>query len=99
MKALVTLLAVVLWLSGCASDNEHFCMRYEYLYEQLSDPDVPPYDEIRLQLLMDLNDPKKDHNHAKMMLFVLEEYQLGIKPEDEPAQAYCVRRQRWQAYR
>lgn len=83
---------------ACTSDNEHFCVRYEYLYTQLDDPDVPPFSEIYSQLQQDLKDPNKDKNHTKMMLFVLKEFQQGIKPDHESAKDYCVRRKRWEAY-
>lgn len=93
------LIGLVGLLAACASDNEHFCVRYEYLYTQLNEPDVPPFSEIYSQLQSDLKDPSKDKNHTTMMLFVLKEFEQGIKPEHESAKDYCNRRKRWEAYR
>jgi hypothetical protein len=98
-KKLLLLLPLLSVVLACTSDNEHFCMRYEYVYEQLEDPNAPPLAEIWEQLEMDLKDPDKDHNHTKMMIFVVKEFETGLKPEDESSQDYCMRRERWQAYR
>ena len=97
MKQLLLLLSVLV-LTACTSDNEHFCMRYKYMYDQLDEPDMLPFSVIRNRLLDELDDPNKDHNYTRVMLFVLAEYQSSIKPEDEDAQDYCMRRERWKAY-
>ena len=89
---------MLLGLSACSSGNEQFCVRYEYLYDQLDDPDMPPFSEVREQLMNNLKNPNKDHNHARMMLFVLNEFQNGIKPDREKPKAFCLRTKRWEAY-
>lgn len=96
--AKTTIIALAVLLVGCESDNEHFCARYEYVYDQLLEDGVPSYGEIKQQLQTTLADPKKDHDQARFMLFVLEDWYSEIKPVDEPARSFCMRLQRWQAY-
>ncbi|MEE8058915.1 MAG: hypothetical protein V3T17_13935 [Pseudomonadales bacterium] len=95
---LAFLLSLPILLLACESDNEHFCARYQYVYEQLLVDDVPPYDEMKLTLVDNLSNPKKDKGQAKFMLFVLEDWYSGFKPEHEPAQDFCMRIKRWQHY-
>lgn len=92
------ILALAFVLVGCESDNEHFCARYQYLYEQLLRDDVPSYTEMYEQLQANLADPKKKKDQAEFMLFVLEDWRSGIIPEGEAARDFCMRVQRWQAY-
>lgn len=89
---------VLLLLAGCESSNEHFCARYQYLYDQLLEDDVPSYGEMKLQLMDVLDDPDKDKDQARFMLFVLEDWRSEIKPQHESSQAFCMRTQRWLAY-
>ena len=89
---------VVILLSGCESDNEHFCARYQYVYNQLLVDNLPSYSEMKQSLQAVLADPKKDHDQARFMLFVLEDWHAEIKPEAESARDFCLRINRWQAY-
>ncbi len=98
MKKLI-ILGLLALLAACTSDNEHFCVRYKYVYDQLDEPGIAPYSEIEVMLRKELKDPSKDHNYTRIMLFVLDEHRTGIKPEYEDAKDYCMRRQRWKAYR
>lgn len=93
------LLLLVVGLSACESDNEHFCARYNYVYSQLLDDEqLPSYMEMRMQLEQNLRDPKKKKEQAQFMLFILEEWHMGIKPDGESPQAFCMRAERWAAY-
>ncbi len=95
----VAVAALLIWgLVACESDNEHFCARYQYVYNQLLEDDIPTYSEMRSQLFVNLDDPKKDKEQAKFMLFVLEDWYSEIKPESEPAREFCMRIKRWQHY-
>lgn len=94
----ITLMPLFL-LAACESDNEHFCARYNYVYSQLlNDPQLPSYMEMRQQLEQNLQDPKKKKEQQQFMLFILEEWHSGMKPEAEEPRAFCLRAQRWTAY-
>ena len=96
-RALLLLLLSTLILA-CESDNEHFCARYRYVYDQLMADDVPPYGEMKQQLIDNLSNPKKEKEQARFMLFVLEDWYSGFKPEHEATQAFCMRIKRWEHY-
>lgn len=95
MKILAALI-IVLILIGCESDNDHFCAKYSYYYTELTQPDILPLFEIRKQLTAELE--KKPSDKTRMMLFVLNEIEVEVKPDSETAQAYCQRRARWNAF-
>ncbi len=97
IKRSVLLVAIVSLLVSCTSDNEHFCARYEYVYNQLLDPELPAISELRQRLEQDISQ-KKMVEKNQFMLFVLNEFELGIKPDYESAQEYCMRRKRWESY-
>ena len=97
MKQLFSVVVLVL-LTACASDNEHFCARYAYVYDQLNEPGLPSYSEMKEALVQELNDVKKDKDKPRFMLFVLEDFNLGIKPEGEASKDFCVRMKRWARY-
>lgn len=99
IKRSTLLLVPLLLLAACESDNEHFCARYQYVYNQLLEDDIPPYGEMKQQLVINLSDPKKDEQQAKFMLFVLEDWYSEFKPEHESPQAFCLRIKRWEQYR
>lgn len=90
---------VAFLLSACESENEHFCAKYSYYYKELTQSGILPYKDIKAQLQRELADVKKDHDQAKIALFVLEDIDNDIKPENEPAKAFCTRRKRWEQYR
>ncbi|ARN72755.1 hypothetical protein [Oceanicoccus sagamiensis] len=92
------LLMAVILLAACESDNEHFCARYQYVYNQLLEDDLPSYGEMKSQLMENLNNPKKDKEQAKFMLFVLEDWYSEMKTPEEDTREFCMRIQRWQAY-
>lgn len=98
IRRITGLLAFVLLLAGCESDNEHFCARYNYLYQQLLEDGNPSYGEMKQQLTATLNDPQKDKDQPRFMLFVLEDWYSEIKPAHETAKDFCLRLQRWQSY-
>lgn len=82
-------------LLGCTPDNEHFCAKYSYYYDQLSQPDIMPLAVIRQQLEADIE--KHDRERDKLMLLVLDDkanHLVGISGE-APAQT-CMRLKRWQ---
>ena len=88
----------LLLLVGCESKNEHFCARYQYVYDQLLEDDLPDYDDMRAALYETLDNPKKNSDQAKFMLFVLEDWRSEIKPQHESSHAFCLRIKRWQRY-
>lgn len=90
--------ATLLLLGGCESDNEHFCARYAYVYNQLQDESLPSYAEMRARLFQDLKNPDKKKEQVQFMLFILEEWNNGIKPEGEDPREFCMRTQRWSGY-
>lgn len=97
MFARLLIALFVLLLSACADDNEHFCARYDYLYEQLlSEDDLPSYAEMKQSLQHKI--AKNGNDQAKMMLFVLEDFYLQLKPDGEQAFDTCMRLKRWQGY-
>lgn len=101
MNTLFRMVAVVFFvlaLLACGSDNEHFCARYQYVYNQLLEDDLPSYDEMKPQLIANMNNPKKDKEQAKFMLFVLEDWRSEIKPPSEPVKDFCMRVKRWKYY-
>lgn len=91
-------IAVVL-MAACETDNEHFCARYQYVYDQLLEDGLPSYGEMKQQLLADIDNPKKEQEQAKFMLFVLEDWYSGAKPEGEPSKDFCMRFSHWERYR
>lgn len=95
---LVGLLILSFLLQACESDNEHFCARYQYVYDQLLDDDNPPYGEMKQQLQANMLNPKKDKAQARFMLFVLEDWSSELKPEHETSREFCMRVKRWQSY-
>lgn len=97
-SAMVGCCLVPLFLVACESKNEHFCARYQYVYDQLLEDDVPNYGEMKSALHETLDNPKKDKDQAKFMLFVLEDWRSGIRPQHESSLAFCLRTQRWQQY-
>lgn len=91
---------VVFFLAACESDNEHFCARYQYVYNQLlEEPDLPSYNDMKQQLLSDLSKASQDDGKAKFMLFVLDDWHSEIKPEHEDSRSFCMRIKRWKYYR
>lgn len=88
----------MLMLIACNSENEHFCARYQYVYEQLLVDGNPSYLDMRQQLQLNAEDPKKNNQQAKFMLFVLEDWNLEIKPEGEDSKRFCMRSKRWDQY-
>ncbi len=98
LRPLVALMTLI-GLTACESDNEHFCARYQYVYSQLLDESaLPSYAEMRERLLQDMKDPDQKIEQAQFMLFVLEDWHNGIKPEGEEPRAFCMRLKRWEAY-
>jgi hypothetical protein len=95
----ISLLVLATAMTACESDDEHFCARYQYVYNQLLEDELPTYGEMKQQLMANLIDPKKDKDQAKFMLFVLEDWHSEIKPEGELTQDFCMRVKRWQYYR
>ncbi|MFT5692758.1 MAG: hypothetical protein ACI92E_002094 [Oceanicoccus sp.] len=92
------MLMTLLMLLACKSENEHFCARYQYVYDQLLADDNPSYSEMRQQLQLNVEDQKKNNHQAKFMLFVLEDWNLEIKPEGEDSKDFCIRSKRWEQY-
>ncbi len=96
-KALFIVAGVLPLLSACESDNEHFCARYQYVYKQLLEPGLPPVSEMRAELQRKLV-KASDDDHARFMLFVLNDYDRQLKPDGEDVRDFCLRRQVWQRY-
>ncbi len=97
MRFLLTLI-IVLSLVACESDNEHFCARYQYVYDQLLEEGNPSYLEMKQQLQENSRNPKKNTQQAKFMLFVLEDWNLELKSEGEGSREFCMRSKRWLQY-
>jgi hypothetical protein len=101
MKGSMLSVSVMLgvFLVACSSENQSFCSRYQYLYDQLQEEeDLPTYGEMRQKLTDEINDPSKDKDQSQFMLFVLEDWHSGRKPSQETAKDYCLRTERWKAY-
>ena len=85
-------------LTGCESDNEHFCSKYSYFTDELTAEGILPYRDLKAQLLEERR-KKPDSDHTKMALFVLEDIDRDIRPANEAPRDYCLRRERWKMYR
>lgn len=97
MLRLLLISLLVSILSACGDANEHFCARYNYLYDQLaSESDLPSFAEMKQSLLAKI--AKDDNDQAKMMLFVLEDFHIALKPHGEEAYDTCMRLKRWHGY-
>lgn len=85
----------VLILVGCAQDNEHFCAKYSFFYDQLSEPDILPLPMIRQQLEGDIEQHGRERD--KLMLLVLDDKVNGLvgTGSESPTQS-CMRLKRWQ---
>lgn len=93
--------AVVLCISlaavaGCSSDNEHFCTRYQYLYQQLGDATLPPYAQLRAALHNEIQSEGGSDKRSEMMLLALDDYYYEVVPYGESPKEYCMRVKRWQ---
>ncbi|WP_019530242.1 hypothetical protein [Dasania marina] len=91
-------IASLLIIAGCSPDNEHFCARYEYVYAQLNDPELPSYGEMKQALQIEISQKPDDNDQQRFMLFVLEEYHLGIKQGHQTPREFCMATERWQYY-
>lgn len=89
---------IIFSLVSCADNNQHFCARYQYVYSQLDDPDLPSYETLKFQLIKKIAEDQAASDHEQFMLFVLEDYQLGIKSDDQNSKNYCLENKRWQYY-
>lgn len=98
MRVPIGLLLSVFMLSACESDNEHFCAKYAYVYDQLNDPDLPSYGEMKQQLEKEIAERPGDHDQQKLMLFALEDHHIEIKPAHLEAKAFCLQSERWKYY-
>lgn len=85
-------------LMACESDNEHFCSRYEYVYDQLNDPELPSYNDMKQQLQKEIDERPGDNDQQKFMLFVLEDFNIEIKPQHLKPREFCMQSQRWKYY-
>ena len=95
----VGVVVTVFLISGCADKNEHFCAKYSYFYKELTAPGILPIHELRAQLQQEKRKQGADSDRANMALFVLADIERDMKPDGEAAQAYCMRRKRWEGYR
>ncbi len=95
-SAILVSAGVALLLSGCESDNEHFCAQYSYYYNELTAPGVLPYRDLRM--LLDKDVREDPDSKSRIALFVLEDIQRGAKPENETPQDFCLRRKRWEQF-
>lgn len=95
----ICLLFLLTVLLSCESDNEHFCSKYQFYFNRLTEPGVLPFSQLKPQLKKDLKKNSKAADDAKMALFVIQDIEIGLKKDSETARDYCMRRQRWQGYR
>ena len=93
--SLITMFVIV---SGCTSENEHFCARYQYVYDQLIDPDLPSYGEMKQQLQLEISQQPDDRDQQRFMLYVLEDFHIEIKPQHLTAREFCMDSKRWEHY-
>jgi len=84
-------------VAACTTDNEHFCARYDYVYSQLNDPELPSYSEMKQQLQLEIEKDPADEQ-KKFMLFVLEDFYIEIKPAHLDAREFCLNSRRWSNY-
>lgn len=80
-------------LVACTPDNEHFCQKYSYFYDELSEPGILPYRDIKQQLEKDIKESNKDRD--RLMLMVLEDKNNDVFGYKESAAEYCLRAKRW----
>ncbi len=85
-------------LLGCESENEHFCSKYSYFYKELTAPGILPIRDLRAQLERERDGEGADRQRARMALFVLDEIQGELKPDNEAPRDYCLRRKRWERF-
>lgn len=90
----------IVWLSlstllvvSCTPDNEHFCAKYSYYYDELSQPGILPLADIKQQLESAIK--KSGSEKDKLMLLVLEDKEKGLIRHNEAAIEYCMRAERW----
>lgn len=95
---LLAFLICTLIFSGCTNENEVFCSRYISLYKELQGGDVPGYWEMRDALNERLADPNANHEEARFMMFVLDDFFHKPKIKDESPKDYCMRRELWLKY-
>ena len=95
----LVILAAAVFLAGCESENEHFCSKYSYFYKELTAPGILPVRELRAQLEGEKKSGGSDRERANMALFVLTDIDRKMKPDNESARDYCLRRKRWERYR
>lgn len=91
-------LLMALVVAACTDENEHFCARYQYVYDQLLEPGNPSYGEMKQQLQENLSNPKKESQQARFMLFVLADWRSELVPAHESSGDFCQRIKRWQSY-
>lgn len=94
----LSLVIIIISLVSCADENQHFCARYQYVYSQLDDPELPSYETLKFQLIKKIAEDKAGSDHEQFMLFVLEDYQLGIKNSNQSSKSYCLDNKRWLHY-
>jgi hypothetical protein len=91
-----TILFILLFLmASCTPENEHFCARYAYVFDQLSEPGLPSYNEMKQQLVKEIEEKPSVADKSGFMLFVLEDYHLEIKPDHLKAKQFCMESKRW----
>lgn len=92
-RRLIVVLSV--FLMACTDNNDHFCAKYGYYYEQLEKPGLPPYSEMKAGIEEKIANGDES---ALMMKFVLNDFRRSNKPKNETPKAFCMRRQLWLKY-
>ena len=92
----LALLLMCFIVVGCTPENEHFCAKYSYFYDELSEPGLLPYRDIKQQLEKDIKESNKDRD--RLMLMVLEDKKSDVFGYKESASEYCLRAGRWKNF-
>lgn len=84
---------------ACEDENEHFCSKYQFYHNRLTEPGVLAFSQLKPQLNRDLKKKSKAADDAKMALLVIRDIELGLIKKSESARDYCLRRKRWEVYK
>jgi hypothetical protein len=95
MKILFLLIGSIA-LTACTPDNEHFCAKYSYYFDELSAPGILPYKDIKQQLEKEIKKSNRDKD--RLMLMVLEDKHNDVFGYGESAAQYCMQSERWKKF-
>lgn len=97
-KVTLAALMLLLGLTACESENEHFCSKYSFYHAEITAEDSMPLGDIKTLLEQKLA-KRPDSDPDKMALLVVKDIEREFIREGEEPRAYCLRRERWKGYR